>query len=93
MEKQLYQLEVAIEQALTLTGYKDIILSIPGVGIITTASFLGNTGDPLRFASPRQISKLAGYNLIEDSSGEHQGKTTISKRGRKYLRNILYQMA
>ena len=89
MEKQLDQLE----QALTNTGFKEIILSIPGIGIITAASFLGNTGDPLRFTHPRQISKLAGYNLIEDSSGENKSKTTISKRGRKHLRNVLYQMA
>jgi len=93
MEKQLDQLEQAMEQVLTLTGYKEIILSIPGIGIITAASFLGNTGDPLRFTHPRQISKLAGYNLIEDSSGENKSKTTISKRGRKQLRNVLYQMA
>jgi transposase len=93
MEKQLTHLEIAMEQALTHTGFKEIILSIPGIGIITAASFLGNTGDPLRFNHPRQISKLAGYNLIEDSSGEHQSKTIISKRGRKQLRNVLYQMA
>ena len=93
LENQLAHLEGAMEQALTLTGYKEIILSIPGVGIVTAASFLGNTGDPLRFTHPRQISKLAGYNLIEDSSGEHQSKTIISKRGRKQLRNVLYQMA
>jgi transposase len=93
MEKQLDQLETAMEQALNNTGFKEIILSIPGVGIITAASFLGNTGDPLRFTHPRQISKLAGYNLTEDSSGENKSKTTISKRGRKQLRNVLYQMA
>lgn len=93
MEKQLDQLEQAMEQALTHTGFKGIILSIPGVVIITAAGFLGNTGDPLRFTHPRQISKLAGYNLIEDSSGENKSKTTISKQGRKQLRNVLYQMA
>ena len=93
LEKQLDQLEQAMEQALTHTGFKEMILSIPGVGIITAAGFLANTGDLLRFTHPRQISKLAGYNLIEDSSGEHQSKTVISKRGRKQLRNVLYQMA
>jgi len=93
MEKQLDQLETAMEQTLTHTGFKEIILSIPGVGIVTAAGFLGNTGDPLRFTHPRQISKLAGYNLTEDSSGENKSKTTISKRGRKQLRNVLYQMA
>jgi transposase len=47
----------------------------------------------MRFDHPRQISKMAGYNLVEDSSGKSKSGTVISKRGRKNLRNILYQMA
>ena len=34
-----------------------------------------------------------GLNLVENSSGNHKGKTTISKRGRSLLRSILYRMA
>jgi transposase len=47
----------------------------------------------MRFDNPRQISKMAGYNLVEDSSGQSKSGTVISKRGRKSLRSILYQMA
>jgi len=61
--------------------------------MISADNFLCNNGDPLRFDHPHQISKMAGYNLIEDSSGQNKSKTTISKRGRKHLRNVLYQMA
>jgi len=39
------------------------------------------------------MSRLAGYNLIEDSSGKNRSGTCISKRGRKNLRCVLYQMA
>ncbi len=90
---QLDQIEAAMEVALGKTGFKEIILSIPGIGVITAASFLGEIGDPLRFDNPRQISKMAGYNLVEDSSGKSKSGTGISKRGRKSLRSILYQMA
>ena len=38
------------------------------------------------------MSRLAGYNLIEDSSGENRGGTCISKRGRKNLYSVLYQI-
>jgi len=93
LNKQLIQIEGAMDQALTATGYKEIILSVPGIGVVTAASFLGEIGDPMRFESPRQISKMAGYNLIEDSSGKSKSGTIISKRGRKNLRNILYQIA
>jgi len=93
LTKQLAQIETAMALALTDTGYGEIILGIPGIGIVTAASFLGEIGDPIRFDNPRQISKMAGYNLIEDSSGKSKSGTAISKRGRKNLRSILYQMA
>jgi transposase len=93
LTKQLDHLENAMELALAEIKYGEIILSIPGIGVVSAASFLGEIGDPLRFDHPRQISKMAGYNLVEDSSGKNKSKTVISKRGRKNLRNVLYQMA
>ena len=39
------------------------------------------------------MSRMAGYNLVEDSSGKNKSGTKISKRGRKNLRSVLYQMA
>ena len=64
-----------------------------GIGVVTAASFLGEVGDPLRFQNARQIANYAGYNLVEDSSGKSKSGTCISKRGRKQLRSLLYQMA
>ena len=93
LTKQLEQIESAMELALADTGMKEIILGIPGIGVVTAAGFLGEIGDPLRFNHPRQISRMAGYNLVEDSSGKNISGTSISKRGRKNLRNVLYQMA
>ena len=93
LEKQLVDVEHAMESALLKTGYADQLLEIKGIGIVTAASFLGEVGDPLRFHNARQISRYAGYNLVEDSSGKSKSGTIISKRGRKQLRSILYQMA
>jgi transposase len=93
LTRQLEQIKSAMKHALAETGYGDIILGIPGIGVVTAASFLGEIGDPMRFDSPRQISKMAGYNLVEDSSGKNKSGTIISKRGRKNLRSVLYQMA
>lgn len=93
IEKQLAEVEQAMEKALHKTGYADLILGIKGIGVVTAASFLGEVGDPLRFQNARQIANYAGYNLVEDSSGKNKSGTCISKRGRKQLRNVLYQMA
>lgn len=68
------------------------LLAIPGVGIVTVAGFLAEVGDIGRFDSPKQIQKLAGLELKENSSGKHKGHSSISKRGRKKLRRILFQV-
>jgi transposase len=93
IDRQLNEVEQAMEEEILKTGYAAQILSIKGVGVITAASFLGEVGDPLRFQSARQIAGYAGYNLVEDSSGKNKSGTSISKRGRKQLRSILYLMA
>jgi transposase len=69
------------------------MLSIPGVGLVTVAVFLAETGDLRNYSHWRQIVRLAGLNLQENSSGKHVGKTTISKRGRSELRALLFRTA
>ena len=66
---------------------------IVGLTMITVAGFLAEVGDVRRFESPRQIQKLAGLSLRENSSGKHKGQTTISKRGRSKLRAVLFNAA
>jgi len=68
------------------------LLAIKGVGIVTVAGFLAEIGDIRRFDSPKQIQKYAGLELVESSSGKHKGQTRISKRGRRKLRRVLFQV-
>jgi transposase len=93
IEKQLDEVESAMEKMLNSTGYTEKILGIKGIGVVSAASFFGEVGDPMRFNNARQIANYAGYNLVEDSSGKSKSGTCISKRGRKQLRSILYKMA
>lgn len=67
--------------------------SIDGMGVVSLATCLGELGNPLRFEDTRQMSRFASYNLIEDSSGKNKSGTCISKRGRKNLRSVLYQIS
>jgi transposase len=67
------------------------MLSIPGVGVVTIAGFLAEIGDINSYDHGQQIIRLAGLNLVENSSGERKGKTGISKRGRSRLRALLFR--
>jgi len=72
-----------------IPGVKEI-LKIKGVGLKTLSGFIAEVGDIERFDHPKKVQKLAGLNLKENSSGKHKGQTTITKRGRKRLRSILF---
>ncbi len=92
--KQKETTEQRMSEELSKTGFKQSLLSIPGVGIVTAARFLGEVGDMSRFEHPSQVIKLAGFNLKGSQSGNKQSiKTVISKRGRSRLRCLLYQSA
>lgn len=88
---QLEQVEAAMGRALEATGVAEYLLSIPGVGMVTAAGFLAEVGDPHQYQHWRQVQKLAGLNLVEQSSGQKKGARSISKRGRPGLRCLLYQ--
>lgn len=68
------------------------IVKIKGIGIVTASGIVAELGDIKKYKNSKQIIKMAGLSLIENSSGKMKGKTTISRRGRKDLRRILYQV-
>jgi transposase len=91
LQYELEQIMVAIEQLLQSVPGADSMMTLPGVGLVTVAGFLAEVGDLSGYDHPRQIQKLAGYNLKENSSGKHKGQTRITKRGRPRLRALLFR--
>lgn len=83
ISSQLETLETEMAEILKKTEISGYLLSITGMGVVSLATCLVELGAPLRFEDARQMSRLAGYNLIEDSSGKNKSGTYISKRGRK----------
>jgi len=83
-------LEKQMEEHLEEIAYSESILSIKGIGKVTTAGLIGEVGDFRQFGTISEITKLAGLDLFEISSGQHRGRRRISKRGRPLLRKLLY---
>ena len=87
--------EILDEMEITLNRipYSRKLLSIKGFGIVTVAGLIGEIADFTKFTTQSEITKLAGLNLYEVSSGKKRGQLKISKRGRSLLRKILYYAA
>ena len=91
-KEQLDRITAALQEKTLKVPNVEKLLAVKGVGIITVAGFLAEVGDIRRFTSPKQIQKLAGLEPKENSSGKHKGRSSISKRGRRKLRRLLFQV-
>lgn len=86
-------LEEQMSKYLKQIPYSQSILSIKGIGEVTVAGLIGEVGDFMQYRRIPEIMKLAGLDLYEVSSGKHRGQRHISKRGRSYLRKLLFFIA
>ena len=80
VKKQQLEMVTSVMEELTMQiPNADKMLSVNGIGLVTVAGFISEVGDISRFKNPKQIQKYAGFELVENSSGKHKGRTTISK--------------
>ncbi len=71
-----------------------ILCSVPGVGLLTAATILGETNGFDLIGNKRQLASYAGFDVKEKQSGTSvRGKSRISKRGNKYLRKAMHMPA
>lgn len=90
IEQSIQLIEAELSPWLEQVPYSKRLLSIPGIGRVTVAGVIGETGGLERLSGQKALMKLAGFNLYEISSGAHQGERHISKRGRSLLRKLPY---
>ena len=66
-----------------------LLLSVPGVGILTATALLAFVGDIHRFRSGRDFAAYLGLTPREHSSGLARRLGGITKRGNSYVRMLL----
>lgn len=67
------------------------LATIKGIGLITMVTILAETMGFDQFHSAKQLVSYAGYDIVQRESGTSiKGKTRISKKGNRYIRNALY---
>ena len=69
------------------------MISVPGIGELTTSVVLGELGDLSRFESAGQVTAYSGLDPSVMESGRSHKTGHISKRGSPMLREALYNAA
>lgn len=94
LQELLEQVENAISESLKhnelLKQKVELLCSIKGVGELTAATIIAETNGFALFENQKQLESYSGYDVVENQSGKHLGRTKISKKGNSHIRRILY---
>ena len=61
------------------------------MGILTIATSIAETLGFQQVKNVKQLASYVGYDVVQRASGTSiKGKTRISKKGNRYIRNALY---
>lgn len=97
IEKQLKEIELNIRSHIqankTVAEKVDKICIIKGVSILTVACIIAETNGFILFKNIKQLVSYSGYDVVENQSGKHVGKTRISKKGNGHIRRALHMPA
>lgn len=96
-DQQMVAIKKAIEELLitdpVLQAGIDRLCAIKGLGLLSVATLIAETNGFTGFNNIRQLVSFAGYDVVENQSGQRVGKTRISKKGNSRIRRILHMPA
>ncbi len=95
LQKRLDEITMALTDFCESMMVEDlkIIKSIKGINTKTAAPFLAEMGNINDFSSYKNLIAFAGIDPTIHQSGKFEGKSTISKRGNRHLRRVIFLMA
>ena len=90
--KELEEYEKELIELASQIDYVEKAVEISGIGYISMIGIIAETGDLKNYEHAKQVLRMSGLSLKENSSGQKKGKKHISKRGRAKLRRNLKQI-
>lgn len=89
MEARMAQLETQLAEVAKHSPACQMLLTVPGIGLITSTAMVAAVGNPGSFDSGRRYASFLGLTPREYSSGNTRYLGRISKKGDRYIRTLL----
>jgi transposase len=89
LEARIAQLETQLAAIAKHSPACQMLLTVPGIGLITSTAMVAAVGNPASFDSGRRYASFLGLTPREFSSGNNRYLGRISKRGDRYIRTLL----
>ena len=89
LRRKAVDIERRLERLAQHVSDAALLMSVPGIGVLTATALIAYVGDVRRFRSGRHFAAYLGLTPREHSSGLSRRIGRISKRGNSYLRMLL----
>ncbi|MDQ3021955.1 MAG: IS110 family transposase [Bacteroidota bacterium] len=94
LEQQVKQVKEQIKKLIDsdseLKERINTIVTIKGVGLMTVVTVVAETNAFALIKNKNQLTSYSGYDIVQNQSGNHTGKTRISKKGNSNIRRAMY---
>jgi transposase len=70
-----------------------MLMSVPGVGVLSVLAYVSSVEDPLRFSRSRSVGAHFGLTPKQYQSGDMDRSGRISKYGDTLTRTLMYEAA
>lgn len=87
IEKQIHKL---IDDDPDLKNKIENIDKVEGLGFMTIVTIVAETNGFALFENQKQLASYSGLDVVHNQSGLKKGKTSISKKGNKFIRAALF---
>ena len=95
--RQLREQIAAFDKAVRVLAKADptcrLLMSVPGIGVLSVLAYVSTIEDPARFARSRSVGAHMGLTPRQYQSGEVDRSGRISKCGDTLARTLLYEAA
>lgn len=82
-----------IEEDEILKSKYEKITAIKGIGLMSFSVIVAETNGFELFKNKAQLVSYAGYDIVENQSGQRSGLTRMSKKGNAHIRRVLHMPA
>ncbi len=89
LDGRIASLEKKLEAVSKQSQDCQLLLTVPGIGLLTATALVAAVGDPSVFKSGREMAAWLGLVPRQHSTGGKPTLLGISKRGDNYLRSLL----
>lgn len=90
LKQVMDQIKKLIKSDSELNERINTVISVKGIGLITLITAVAETNAFALIKNKNQLASYAGFDIVQDESGNHKGKTKISKSGNANIRRAFY---